>query len=904
MKLTQFSGWKMSVLVIGLLGFSFLVSQAMSFFGLNEHNVSSQPELSGPNELCIVFGAVVGTFHAGGDPSTDVYYWEIRNPAGELVLERTGGNQFEQVQYSFQSPGTYKINLRVRRNSTFIYNGQKNVSVRTGPTLAILPDYLICGENPAKLTAIKPDDPNLNQYQVRWKDNQGNLVGTTNSIEILKEGTYFFEITTFQGGCLVTGNTYVGPSLDYKLSVSSASICKGSEVTLASDTPLSGEWFLIKPGTNTQEPVGSGYQILLEKEQITQEGSYTAIFSAQDPNYPDCLSTRRITFEVRENPILEINVIQKPDNCALPNGQLQIKNLVKLDSLIIDELGKKWAPLSIGTSINLDKLSPQMYTITAYSSGCKFTKIFNLESKNPPLTNPSTPTIIPPSLQMLEESCSPNGVILGKLRVEFPQGNVSGKYRILAEDIGEIYKGDLANQSSVELDVPGGVYYLELKIDNCTYPIEPIEIPKKPLVSFSVPSNIAICKKFDLTPATNQDLIFTITYPDQRTETKNSGVAFTLEEGGEYQLLGVPKDPTSGLCPSIHTFNASINQEFSFSAELIQEDCFGNQIYQVALDGIDQNQISVRWLNESGTIVGRGLQYYSSFTGKHTLEVQPLKSGFCPSAPFEFFIETPILSVKVEFEAEKICPNPGTAQLTLLTSKDEVVNAISWIYFDDSGNRRNLDEFENQFSIVTDVPGNYEAVVFNRLGCEIGRNFTKVEVSTLLTLPDVETQYGICSKNKRGPSINPGKFEKYRWFYEGNLISEDPTFSPLEVGKYGLAVTTADGCIFEADFNTYDECFFEFRITDAMIINNLNKQFEVWINQEITHAEVFIFNRNGELIFYKEMEENPKNTPAFSWDGTFGKTSVLPGTYAVVLQVSNPTYNFFEKVTKSLLVIE
>jgi len=902
--LPRFPSWKSTLLPIGFFGVVLYFSFSKNPASGSESFFQTNPQLSGPDELCIVFGAVIGTFQGGGDPGTDVYYWEIRNPAGELVLERTGGNQFEQLQFSFQSPGTYRISLRVRRNSAFIYNEQKNINVRTGPTLAVLPDYLICGENPAKLTAIKLDDPNLNQYQVRWKDSQGNLIGTSNSIDVLKEGIYFFEITTFQGGCLVSGNTYVGPSLDYKLSVSSASVCKGSDITLASDTPLTGEWFLIRPGTTSQESIGTGFQLLLEKEQLTQVGTYTAIFNARDPNYPDCLATRRITFEVRENPLLEISVLEKPDNCALPNGVLEIKNLVRLDSLIIKEVDKKWASLPAGNSVILSGLAPQIYTITAYSSGCRFTRLFNLETKNPPLTNPSTPTIFPPSLQQVEESCSPNGVIPGKLKVAFPQGTVSGKYRILAESIGEILKGDLGNQSSLELDLPGGSYFFELKIDGCTYPIEPIEIPKKPLVNFSTPSNIAICEKFDLIPDTNQQLIFTLTYPDQRTETLESGNAFTLEEAGEYQLLGVAKDPSTGLCPKIQTFTASINAEFSFSADLIQEDCFGNQIYQVALAGIDQNQIAIRWLNETGTIVGRGLQYFSSFTGKHSLEVQPLRSGFCPSTAFEFFIETPVLSVNVEFDTEKICPTPGFTQVNLRTSNDQAAESVSWIYFDDSGNRRNLDEFENQFSIETDLPGNYEAVVFNRLGCEIGRNFTKVELSSLLTLPDVEPQYGICVKNKRGPTINPGSFDRYRWFYEGNLISEEPEFSPSEVGRYDLEVTTVDGCTFEADFTTYDECFFEYRITDAMIIGDLNKPFEVWINQEITNAEVFVFNRKGELIYFEEMKENPKNSPTFSWDGRLGKTPILPGTYAVVLQVSNPVYNFFEKVTKSLLVIE
>jgi hypothetical protein len=904
MKTHQSPGWKIGILTIWMMGTFFLFGSAGRLAEFYFSNPASQPVLSGPNELCIVFGAVIGTYNGGGEPSTDVYYWEVRNPSGELILERTGGNQFEQLQFSFQSAGTYQINLKVRRNSSFIYTGQKNVSVRSGPELAIQPDYLLCGENPAKLVAIKPDFPNLNQYQVKWKDALGNLIGNSNSIEVLKEGAYFFEITTAQGGCLITGNTYVGPPLDYSLKVSATSLCKGSEITLASDTPLSGEWFLISPGSTAREPIGTGFELILKKEQLALLGTYTAIFSAKDPENPSCLSTRKIDFEVKENPVLEITVLKNPDNCALPNGQLQIKSLVKLDSLIVEEAGKKWFSLVPGALISLDKLAPQLYTITAYSSGCKFVKLFNLESKNPPITNPSTPNIIPPVLQMVEESCGADGVIPGKLRVAFSQGNVTGKYRILAEDIGEIDSGEIINQSNIELDVPGGIYYFELKIDDCTYPINSVDIPKKPLVNFSVPSSIAICEKFDLIPDTNQELIFTLTYPDKRTQTVDSGKSFTLEDAGDYQLLGIPKDPSSGLCPKIQTFKTTINQNFDYSAVLIQEDCFGNQIYQVALDGITEDQISIRWLNETGTIVGRGIQYFSSFTGQHTLEVQPLKSGFCATAPYAFFIDPPILSVNLEFKTEKICPDPGFAQIALLTSKDEAVESISWIFFDDGGNRRNLDGFSNQFTIVTDQPGNYEAVVFNRLGCEIGRNFTKVEVSTLLTLPAVESKYGICSKNKKGPSINPGLYKEYRWFFEERLISEEPIFSPEEIGSYILEVATADGCIFTTAFTTYDLCFFEYRITNAMILSDQSKEFEIWINEEIASAEVHIFNRKGELIFYEKMKENPKNEPTFSWNGQFGKRPILPGTYAVVLQVSNPTYNFFEKVTKSLLVIE
>lgn len=902
----QFSAGKIGILSFFLVGLLVIWSIGRPVHSKESvrHAATYNPEITGPDELCLIFGAVIGTFEGGGDPSTDVYYWQITDPSGTVILERSGGSQFQRLQFSFQSTGIYQIGLRVRRNADFIFEGQKALTVRTGPSLVVRPDYLICGENPTEISAMDPSDPTLDQYQFKWNDSDGNLIGTSNSIQINQEGQYFFEITSPTGGCFINGNTYAGPNLDFEIQVSNPIICSGSDINLSTDTPLSGEWSLIKPGSTSRESLGTAFQIQISKEELTQAGIYSVIFSASDPRNPGCQSTRRASFEVNDAPILEINVLENPDNCGFPNGSIQLQNFIQLDSLIIEELGLAWIPAASGSTFTISELLPKLYTVVAVSESCRLTQLFNLEAKDPPVIDPDTPEIIQPNIMIQNESCGDNGVNSGVLTIEFPTGSKDGEYRILAEGLGEIQKGSILNQSTVTLNLPGGIYYLELTLDGCTYPMEPIAILKTPSVNFNTPSEILICEKFEFIPQTEEDLVFTLIAPDSSQQSLPSGSAFVLTQEGEYLLSGIAKNPNSGLCPKTERFTARLSQSFTYSAVLAEEDCFGNQIYEVEVNGIEKDEISIRWINEEGNIVGRGLQYFSSFTGNHTLEIQPLRGGFCPTTPYSFTIEPPVLSVDIEFETQKICPDPGSARILMKTSRDNAIDSIAWIYFDDQGNRQNLPQFSNQFEIETSIPGNYEVVTFNRIGCEVGRVFTQVELSSLLTFPELEEQYGICAKNRQGPILNPGNFATYRWFLEEDLLAETPTFMPGQVGNYTLEVTTEDGCLFSTFFSTVDLCYFEYQITDGMILNDSSRQFEAWVSESVTEAEIMIFNRLGELIHFERMMENPTVGPTFRWDGTvFGK-KIIPGTYVVVLKVGNPTYRFTDKITQSLFVIE
>lgn len=909
---TQFPKRKIGMLLIWACLFLPLVTLSginHTSSARNDHALirEADPELVGPETLCIVFGGVVGTFSGGGNPNTDVYSWIVTSPTGQEIFNRTGGAQFETIKLSFNEIGDYRISLNVRRNNDIILTESRTVKVQKGPELAILPDYLLCGDSPTEITALNPNTPNLGQYTFTWTDVEDNPIGSSNSIFVTQEGFYKFEIflngTSGVQECLITGSTYVGPSLDFELQVSSAQVCEGQTLRAKTDTPISGEWFIIRPNSNQKTSLGTAYEINLEPEGIPDVGIYTLIYSATDPNFPDCKSERKISFEVVELPKVNVSIIENPDNCAAPNGVFQIVALTQLDSLKVIEMDVTRNGLFPNQSLTLTDLEPQIYTISAYANGCEFNTLFNLESKNPPIINPSTPDIILPELTITPETCGDSGVIPGSLQVIFNQGEVDGEFRILAPGIGQIDKGEYLSEDTLLFSLPGGNYLLELKVDGCTYPVEEISIPKKPQVSFSNPREIQICESFEFKPETSEDLLFTLVSPDQSSQTISSGESFTLTQSGEYELIGKSKDPNSGLCPKTEKFSTTISENFTYELTIFEEDCFGNQVFKVKMDGLNPEEAAIRWLNAQGEIVGRNELFFAIGAGDYSLVVQPLQSGFCPEDPIKFTIEPPVFQVDVLLEANKICPEPGTSTIQLSTN-ESVVKAISWLFFDDQGNRRDLPEFENLQEITVDVPGSYEAVVFNRIGCEIGRNFITVENSTLLTPPVVEESYGVCSKGKKGPVIDPGAFAEYFWYYDEQLVSTNPQFSPTEVGNYNLMVVSEDGCEFFITFSTYDACSFDYVFPSGMVLDDPSRNFEVRVSKGITEAELFIINRQGALIHHEKSTEIPFGEAFLKWDGRVSGVNIPLGTYVVILIGKNPLYQYEEKIIGSLLVID
>ncbi|REG90932.1 hypothetical protein C8N25_10540 [Algoriphagus antarcticus] len=854
----------------------------------------------GDANLCMVNGFVIGTYSAGGT-SEDVYEWKITNSQGQEILNRSGGEQYETIQFLFNEMGDYTISLKIRRgtNANF-YQENLAVKIQSGPTLILKPDYLLCGDAPVLLYALDPASPSFSDFSIIWKDISGNVLGTENELLTNSAGYYFVELFITNPdstqACTVIGTTFVGPPVDFQINKSAEKICEGNSIIFAPDTPISGEWFIQKSTAATRSSLGKAFEIELNSNELDGPGLYEVFFSVDYADYPNCASERKTSFELLAFQQVDTQVLVLPDDCDSENGSFQITSNSNLTSIEIPELGISESPVLAGEVFTYSNLKAKIYSIIATQNGCKVTKFVQLQAKNPPVSPIPTLTNYP-------ETCSSDAVSKGKIEVDFGQPIVNGEYRLFSVTRGAITNsGTFPPSGSLELDLSSDNYLLELVIDGCTYPIESFNIAKQLQVQFSIPTNFQICESFDFIPETTDDLLFTLTYPDGSIQALGSGDAFVLNAGGNYLLKAEANDPLSPLCPQVKTFNVTLSKTISFKPTKVEAGCVAPIRYIPNIEGITPNETTIRWLNSAGEVVGRGLEFYPMSVGFYSLIVQPRASGFCDITPVEFEVVVPVTSVPMELEATKICPEPAKAIIILTTDEEEVLTT-EWNFYDLNDQRIELSEFNNLTEVEVNQAGTYEAVAFNKFGCEIGRNLISVEESNSVT-PDLNKSYPICSKKNSIPPIDPGEYEKYEWFFEEELIYTQRIYSPDQVGDYKLVVTTVDGCEFEETFITDDVCDYQVVYPNAMILGDPERNFGVVMNEDITEAELYISNRQGELIHHASIIDIPLEVPVLTWDGKAHGKYVPTGTYVVVIVLRNPLFGVEEKEIVSLLVLD
>lgn len=866
----------------------------------------AEPQLVGPDKLCIVFGGVVGTFSAGGD-DVDVYDWVVTDQSsGEVIFEKTGGAQLETIQVVFSAVGTYDVQLKVRRGTNAdYYQGNLQVTVQQGPALALLADYLLCAGGPAVLTALHPDTPNFSDFIITWKDIEGNVIGTGNQYLAYGEGYHLVEIYQTQASgeasCLITGSAFVAPPVDFHLTPSTLSICEGQAIHVDVDTPITGEWFVQKGYDGARTPLGPGFEIDVSSSSLTDPGLYFITFQTKSQRFPDCLSERMVGFELVESPDIAVTIVNAPNSCEFESGAIQINVNSDIDNLHIPELGIDTGPMQDGDQLNFDDLEASVYTLKSTKSGCETTQMSVLQSTDP--SGPGGTAAQQTEITVEPESCTDSGLLAGKVNLIFDSEISGGTYRILATGKGEVRSDAIPDSREATFDLGGGNYLLEVVVDGCNFSVKDFTVGRSASANFTVPTDYNICETFSFSPETNQNLRFTLTHPDGSTQVKLTGETFSLTEEGTYTIIGESNDPSIVLCPKQVSFSTTYSSSISFSPVLSIEKCFDPIRYQLDLQGISPDDASIRWYNDQGEIVGRGQEFYPPGVGFYSLLVQPLKSGFCPVTPVEFEVVNPVTSVPMELAADKICPQPEYASVRLTTNESEVSDT-EWIFYDLQDNREELNAFDDLFEIEVVAPGTYEVVAYNRLGCEIGRNLIAVEESMLLSVPSLEDRYGVCSEGKTGPTLTPGDYAEYYWYWEGALVSTDASFVPKEIGSYTLDVVSQDGCAFSASFETFDACDFEYVFPNAMTLGDPSRSFEVRVSEGVSEAELHIINRQGALVHVAKTQEIPVGDPILHWDGTSNGKYITPGTYVVIVIVRNPAFQFEKKITSSLLVLQ
>jgi len=1112
--------------------------------------------LEGPDELCLYYGSIIGDFFGGGRP-TDVFRWRIIDENNTVIVQREGA--FQTFSHTFSNVGTYTVELNIRRGTTPVFSASKEIIINPGVDLIIQNSYLLC-EGEADLTLINPASPYINDFFIEWRNASGQVVGSGNALTVNQPGVYTVDFYTFNDDgeiiCPFSVATNVRLPHDYNVTISSSTSClRWTPVTLSAGSNINGTWYYRNLDNGLEEVLGNGNQLTFNALDLDGQGLYDIIFRVDNADNRFCKLSETVPFEIF--PLAEIDLdIFETDNCTINNGRVQIQALSDIDQLVLFKGGvwfMNYGDFDQGEELSIDNLESGTYTIRLRKGICESWVPFNIEI-----------TEIPHDLNVLDiqvqrETCSDIGRTDGSITIILEEP-FTGTLEFF-NSIGLKLPNDeglfnVFNESEILINLPSNNYYFQLENeDNCRYSHpERIWIPTTPQVEFNIPSVINICQSFEFMPQSQQALRYSLTYPDGTVVERNFNESFTLDQAGEYTILGSIIDEETGFCPRQRSFFVNVTQPVEYEPVLLNEDCFGNKTFEVQFTdpNVDISQLSIRWFNENDQVVGTGRFLFPTSFGEFKLDVQPINSEACPIPRKVFDVSRPVLELEVLLTASQFCPFEREAIISLQADLDEV-ERIEWLLYDDDNDGQPISAFEGLTEIIVENPGAYEVVLFNVLDCEIGRELILVEESenlanfdlpealticenysfipettldllikvtdpdgleteissgqpftftktgefrfesrganeedglcrvvrliditvsdpidfsavlfeencegliiyqaefdadiseveiywydsgfnlleegeffqpsfsggfylevkpqgslscpdpfyffevelpvlavdlslsggficedpgfTLLSVetdlgsidrlvwfvddengtntelpqfenevtvavdieglytvqalnrigcviaedqilvlrsldeirPILEESYIICPFFEAIESIDPGLFELYEWFLNGELVFTDRVFTPVESGNYMLRVTNLDGCQFSENFTVVENCKFQVVYPNAVQPSNPQKDFKIYSNFLVDDLKVWIYNKWGQLLFHCSDADIFDKKASCPWNGTFEGEKLPTGIYVLKIQYKNRNNDAYESITDTIFIVD
>ncbi|WP_215224516.1 gliding motility-associated C-terminal domain-containing protein [Echinicola shivajiensis] len=876
------------------------------------------PEISGPERVCLdENGLALVEFEGAGEPDIDFYDWTISDSNGATVFSYSGeGDDFQNMEYSFDSAGVYTVFLDVERcGNPNYYSGNMEIEVVAPPVITLQDDVTFCAGDTITLTAIDGYDPSEGLYTFEWQNAAGELLGdeNSNSIDISEESIYTVTVSyivpagadsTFLS-CPASSSIFAGPAFDFELNQDAAESCyESTTILFTPDSPVDGQWFYQLQGSD-DPPValGPGYDLELDVNTLPGPGTYDIIIQVEDPILPGCIVEKRAELLVLPLPEFTTTVISTATDCASPEGSFDITMLADADTVTIVETNEVFIDVSQDDVLGpFESLLPGIYTVIAVNdNGCIFAQTVNITNENPPAGFEF-------SISTTPETCGPDGIVDGSMEITLTGSPQTGSYVITKEADGSQYSGDI--DGSVLIPLGGGNYAVEISDPNgCAVSApEMHNIPGKRLTRFSIPIDPIACGAYYFSPEPTTGVAYTITAPDGSVLSPEPNGLFILEQGGIYSILG--EDLVGEDCPNTKEMNLTINDQVEYSLPEPDYDCEDGVRYTAEIaPEFDPADYIYIWRNSLGEIEGRNQSFAPNIPGNYSLDVQPRDGTICPRPPLEFTVDPIPEEVEVELTITSgFCFGATTATLTANYDLPPGVDAEPvWFTVDENNVSTYIPGLDGMDEITVTEPGTYRVrmiyVAFGKI-CSLGTG--RVDVVTSTSVPPVlESSYTICAIEGYTQTIDSlGVWETYEWYLEDDLVSTDSTFTPTLPGNYTLMLTDEAECLFVETFEVIEDCRLRIIFPDALIPEDPERNFVVFVNDFVDEISVLIYNRWGELIKHCIQQNVPENSPFCTWDGTVNGEKVPVGTYPVIIKFYSKDQNLEKTIKKAIVVVE
>lgn len=709
-------------------------------------------------------------------------------------------------------------------------------------------------------------------------------------------GNYYFEIYDDNDECILPSSTeLIIPGKDQTTFQVPNTLNVCQSFNLIPETSQALIFTITRPDQSV-ELKNAGEEILLN-----QKGEYKIIGTLS--NQSDICPTEKTIMVDLIDPV-DFEVIQVSEDCTVGNRSYEA-NIYSRDPTTVLFFWRNEKDEIIGTSQRLD-LPPTSfgnYSLEVQPANSKACPIAPKPflAKEPVLSVDVSLT----ATKLCE--FGPKAIL--NMSTTFPEEVTDVEWRRYDKDGNIEFLSQFDDQYEIEVDKEGtyeaAVFARIPSLNkNCELGRTTLQLDLTPnKVLFDIPSELTVCDFYELIPSTAQDLIFFVTTPSGEIIEKTVGQSFSIEEAGVYTFLAYDINSPSAFCPEQKELIATVVDAVDFKPILYEESCDGSSTYRASISNYAISDVDILWKDKDNNEVGTGEFLTIVIPGVYSLEVQPSGAIPCHITAISFEVLPPVLALDVLLVADPLCPDATSAALRVETDFEQV-SKIEWWYTDAEGNAILLASETNKREILAIKEGTYEVRVFNQVPCLLGYDKALIMRSSDTNRPIVEENFLICPKYEIAPMINPGQFASYEWFFEDQLVSTNSTYKPLLIGNFRLIVYSAEGCAYQTDFTTEEECELRVIYPNAVQPGNPEKEFLLYTNYLIDELDLVIMNKWGQVVFQCTQTNLISEESTCSWDGTYGGKSIPNGTYAVRINFKNYEKNITKTEFGSVLIIE
>jgi len=617
-------------------------------------------------------------------------------------------------------------------------------------------------------------------------------------------------------------------------------------------------WFL--DGVNT------GNTLRTQSVDTSVPGAHTYRLEVVDAF--SCMGVDSVTINVIETPVFT-STAQDATGCDTDDGVIEL-NVNSTGSFTYELNG----PVIVGaTSVTgptagpvtvSDALSPGTYQlrVTNTVSGCTE---FQALAIGEPAGFTITATPLP--------ACGNDGDI------EVTLSNPTFvDYNLFDDTNTQVRTGTTPMTSSFTIDdLPTGTYSIEV-MDNgtgCTQSAANIVLEENPVAQFSVtPQNICgDLGEVSIFPESSNPsrVSYAWTGPNGGSIVgTNIGSTISVSEGGTYTVTSSDSAP-NGLCPQTSEVIVSQNDDPEVVINISGDNCNGQLTLVAGVTNGTGGNLGYVWGDGSNSS-----QLVVTSTGNYQVTVLDQGSGCQGTADIDVEVFNEI-TVFIRSE-----PNCDDNSEVLLTAIANITEDVTFEWTDPFG-----DVLPNTGAEVSaKTSGNYRVTVAG-----VNNNCSATDDIDVLIVPITQDQLLLgnrekfCSADpdptKNTIVLDPGIFSTYEWRYinEDAILSTERLYEVMDAGVYEVTISNGLTCTRDI-IEILDDCDPIIYAPNAFTPDSssgLNDTFTVFPNPYVTDFQIFIFSRQGEMVF----QSTDMN---FQWDGTYRGGLLQMGTYAYIMR--------------------